>query len=410
MQTIKELYDYIDELRKRPGTYTQDEIFEIGMLHKSLPQKEKNWASLSAYLNYNGTGEQLRQFVLYRQRKVNEVKKIVEESSSSSSEDVVKDTSSYEDDYKNKTKLRELLNEYNGHLRKEAKLESFLELLKESIEPFAKAQITKKINKDDVCKDVPESEAVLPFADLHLGNDTHNYRNTFTLDTARARVNQICNDTITYCKQNNVKTLHFLNLGDLISGLIHESLRYTQKLNVVNQLMKAVEIVAEMLYDLGANIPEVIYRSVTDNHSRMNANLSQSIDAENLNLLFTEFLKLKLANMSNIKFCENDIDISIGRFYLKNGKCIVYAHGDKEKKVSVVQDTMGLIREFPDYIFLAHYHNAAEHTFQGAKVFVTGSICGTDNYAFSHRLFGDAEQKLVIFRDRNILNISIMLN
>ena len=47
-------------------------------------------------------------------------------------------------------------------------------------------------------------------------------------------------------------------------------------------------------------------------------------------------------------------------------------HGHEDKKSSVMQDMVGLTREFPDYILMAHYHNSAEHTFQGTKVFISG--------------------------------------
>lgn len=394
MKTKEELKNFIDALNKKPGEYTQEELYQIGLEHKSLPQNQKSWKDLTQYVGYKGD---YRQFIISEQRKNGLLSVKTPENLG---------TEDYEDTYKERVRIREILNEYNGHLRKEAKLESFLDALKEKIHPFAKSPTPKSPAKSVSASSF--AEAVLPFADLHLGNDTNNYRNKFDITVAKKRAQKIVEDTIEFCKINKVDTLHFLNLGDLISGFIHETLRYSQKLNIAEQLMSAVTIVAEMLYQLNSKIKTVTYRSVTDNHSRMNANLSQNIDSENLNLILTEMLKLKLQN-TDIIFLENNIDASIGKFYLKNGKCVVFAHGDKEKKASVVQDTMGLLREFPDYIFLAHYHNAAEHTFQGAKVFITGPVCGTDNYAFSHRLFGDAEQKLIIFKDDNILNISIML-
>ena len=71
---------------------------------------------------------------------------------------------------------------------------------------------------------------------------------------------------------------------------------------------------------------------------------------------------------------------------------------------------MGLIRRIPDYIFMAHYHNSSEHTFQNCKVYVNGSIIGTDTYAFEKRLFTEPEQKLLIFNeDNDVINININL-
>ena len=46
----------------------------------------------------------------------------------------------------------------------------------------------------------------------------------------------------------------------------------------------------------------------------------------------------------------------------------------------------------------------------GAKVIVNGSVCGTEQYAFSKRLFGDPEQTLMIFDGINVIDYHINLN
>ena len=92
-----------------------------------------------------------------------------------------------------------------------------------------------------------------------------------------------------------------------------------------------------------------------------------------------------------------------------NGKTVMFAHGHQDKKTSVVQDFIGATREFIDYIILAHFHSSAEKTFQGTKVFISGSIIGTDAYAYGKRLFSEPEQKLLVFEDDNVLDFDINL-
>ena len=112
---------------------------------------------------------------------------------------------------------------------------------------------------------------------------------------------------------------------------------------------------------------------------------------------------------TKVVFADDNIDIGIGRIRLMNGKTLLFMHGHEDKKNSVMQDMVGLTQEVPAYILMAHYHNTATHTFQGTKVYVTGSIIGTDPYAFSHRLFGDPEQKLLVFDGVNVIDININL-
>ena len=45
----------------------------------------------------------------------------------------------------------------------------------------------------------------------------------------------------------------------------------------------------------------------------------------------------------------------------------------------------------------------------GAKVIVNGSICGTEGYAFSKRLFGEPEQTLLLFDGENLITFNINL-
>ena len=206
---------------------------------------------------------------------------------------------------------------------------------------------------------------------------------------------------------NNVHTLHFINLGDLVAGIIHPTIRLEQEYDVITQIIRVAGIVTELVYALKQHIPEVTYRTVVDNHSRVMPDKHQHIELENLNRIVDVFVEERLQH-TGVTFPKDNLDIGIGRLVLSNGKKLFFMHGHEDRKSTVVQDIMGLTHEFPDYILMAHYHNSAEHTFQGAKVFISGSVIGTDPYAFGKRLFGQPEQKLLIFDARNnVLDLDI---
>ena len=98
-------------------------------------------------------------------------------------------------------------------------------------------------------------------------------------------------------------------------------------------------------------------------------------------------------------------------FELLNGKKFVFAHGHLENLNSCWQNIVGGTRQYIDYIAMGHYHCEKAKSFQGAKVYVNGSIVGTEQYALGKRLFSKPSQTLLIFDEfGNELNISINLD
>lgn len=409
--TNKEFSSYIDSFNKKPGEYTIDEIINICGVHKhELCNNDKNWQALTETLGLKKTGEQLRSWFrnndMYVKR---EPSKSVLEKADNLDEQEQSFADAKRKLYIERQKSQAILNQYRKNLRDEARIEEFKDLIKDTINNLPKLEFNRKIF---VATDKKlNKEAVLGFSDLHLGQEFNNYYNSYSLEIAKKRVEKLINQVIKYCTANNVLCLHFLNLGDLISGTIHTTLRLEQSIDITQQIIYASELVAQALVSLCENIPFVTYSSVVDNHSRVMPNKNESIEKENLNKIIDWYLKGRLKNIQNLTFCENTIDEGIGDIKLKNGKLLVFSHGHNDKKNGCFQDMCGLLKQFPDYIFLAHYHSSAEHTYQAAKVFVNGSIIGTDTYAFNRRLFAEPEQKLLIFDNSNdIINININLS
>lgn len=407
--TNKEFSSYIDSFKKKPGEYTIDEIINICGVHKhELCNGDKNWQALAETLGLKKTGEQLRSWFrnndMYAQRELSK-------KTPASDEVLSEQEKSFADTkqklYIERQKSQAILNQYRKNLRDEARIQEFKDLIRDSINNLPKLEFAKS---PTIANTKASNEAVLGFSDLHLGQEFENYYNSYSLAIAKERVEKLINQTIKYCKENDVETLHFLNLGDLISGTIHTTLRLEQSIDITQQIIYASEIVSQALVKLCETIPQVTYRSVVDNHSRVMPNKNENIEKENLNKIIDWYLKERLKSINNLTFYCNTIDDGIGYIKLKNDKILVFSHGHNDKKNGCFQDMCGLLKCFPNYIFLAHYHASAEHTYQSAKVFVNGSIIGTDTYAFNRRLFAEPEQKLLIFDDSNdIINVNINL-
>lgn len=90
--------------------------------------------------------------------------------------------------------------------------------------------------------------------------------------------------------------------------------------------MVASEILADALNVLQKAAPKVVYRSVVDNHSRLSPNKDESLESESMSKLIDWYLMERLKDSSIVWQCDN-IDDTIGKFDLLNGKKVMFAHG-----------------------------------------------------------------------------------
>lgn len=396
MITIEEFQTYIDSFHKEKGQYTIEELLQIGVMFKSLPVKKRNWASLHQLLGiYNFSAE------AYRHR----VERYIRCNPDKIEPKVEGDI--FRNDYLEKQKVRDWYNAYRRDIRQESRIENLVDEIKLTVDKLNNLPVIKYESKDDVILD---KEAVLLLSDLHIGVDCNNYYNSYNQNIAKERLEKLLSETIDYCKSNHVKRLNVLNLGDMIAGLIHTNARIEQQMDVAEQVMVAAEYISQFLNELQKGVPEVTYRSVYDNHSRLVANKNEHIEKEQLSKIIDWFIKERLKE-TNILFYDNDIDGGIGTLTLNNGQKMIFAHGHQDGRNSSYQNFIGLTQQWVDYICLAHYHNPASKDFQGCKVFINGSIVGTEQYAFGKRLFTKPSQKLLIFRkdSKTVQDIDINL-
>lgn len=423
--TIEELMNKIDGIdidSRDDCRYTEQELYEIGSNFIQLTNSEKRafggWDKLVEILqplDRNGEpmkkGDTFRQWIKSRRYKNEEMIHNDHMLSGQNINDISfaefeeKTEKLKQDLYKQQVKTRDTWNAYRKTMRAEAREEDFRDMFCEAVEKgFGKLE-AKNFEGENVNDDV---EMVVLFSDLHLGVEIDKYFNKFNVEIARERVYKYFTKIIERCELEHPTKVHFLNLGDLCAGHIHVSGRLEQEVDVIEQIMLACEILAENLQRLQSAAPEVIYRSCTDNHSRMTPNFKDNIEKENYGRIIDFYLQSRLKD-TNIVFAEDNLDEEVGLFELLTGKKLVFAHGHHDNYNMAIQSYMGATKEFIDYIILGHYHASKMKSFQGVKVIINGSIVGTDQYAYSKRLFGDPEQTILVFKgdDVSIHNINL---
>lgn len=392
----KELYDYIDSLNTE--VYTDEQLVDIGEKHRSLPKSEKDWDELAVALGINKTGDAFRHWV---RRKLNErviTEEVVEESDDEYA-------TKMRDLYIEKQKNRDIMNSYRKNIRDEARIQNLKDLIAESV---AKLPDLPKVKCTKVTG-TGRKKAVLMLSDLHIGVNCDNFYNTYNVDVAVYRLNKLARDTIQYCNEMNVTELTVCNLGDMIHGLIHINARLEQQMDTVEQVMTAAELLSGFLTQLDSQTFRVVYRSCTDNHSRMVADKNQHIEKDNLYRIIDWYLVERLKR-TDIEFKFDNLDAGIGMFKLFD-RNIVFVHGHEDSVDKMMQNMVGATGQVIDYALMGHFHSEKMKSYQGFKVYVNGSIVGTEQYALSKRLFSRPSQTLLIFQanDRNVININIDL-
>ena len=396
---LKEFNEFVDSFNKEAGEFTDDELYTIGCKYKELPTSEKRWEDLVQMLGVDKNGETFRQWIKGRQYADGSIETNVQLISGKTIEDITFPEFEEQTEeikrslYKQQVKTRDVMNSYRRTLRDDARVEYMNDVIKESV---SKLNDLPKV--EYFVSDTPDVgvEAIMLFSDLHIGLEVNNFFNVYNVEIARKRVAKYVDDTIYLCKKNGVKRLNILNLGDLINGNLRTTARIENNEDVIEQVMIASEIMSEALNKLQEAAPEIIYRSCSDNHSRVTPNFKDNIEKENYFRLIDFYLEARLKD-SKIQFCHDNLDIDLGMFELMNGKKVMFSHGHRENINTIIQGFMGAIRGYVDYVCVGHFHESKMKSFQGAKVFVNSSICGSDNYAQSKRLYGVAEQTLLIF-------------
>lgn len=309
--------------------------------------------------------------------------------------------------YKQQIKTRDALREYRSGLRDEARIENLLDCIKEDTVRYNPEISYYKGNDNGV------NTAVLCIGDWHCGDEVDNFYNKFNLTILEQRIAELGYKTIKYCKRNNVKTLNVVNLGDMIQNSIHTTCRVMNEMDAINQVKQVSRLIYNLLTVLAENIEQVTYRSVLDNHSRINMNYKEHIEKESFAKLIDWWLVEKI-NYHNEKYQDliknpilmefDNIDDNIG--YLKiNGKNIFFSHGHLGSQHTITQDLTFATGIIADIVLLGHFHKDQTKNFQGKKVFFNGTLKGVDEYAMKKRLFGLPSQSLIIFDENDVFDI-----
>ena len=292
---------------------------------------------------------------------------------------------------KEREKLKDLRRRLNREIRESARRENTIEMVEESIRELADV---KPLVVDKTVEILEGNEAILNFSDFHLGIAISNYFNEYNEKIAIQRIETLIQKTIQYCELNNVNRLHVALNGDLINGYKYLTLIADKDMSVVQSVIRASEIISDMIKEFCRHIDKVDVHYAIGNHASMKQ-MKDNLEEDNFEYFIFDFIKLRTKDLKNLeihknKYSDDIIDINIG------DKLIIVTHGDKDKPKNCVNKLCTFLDERPHYIMLGHYHHYEEYDQNNINIKVNGSIVSTDAYAFKLRLNSRASQTLVV--------------
>lgn len=293
--------------------------------------------------------------------------------------------------------LRDERNELNRKYREASRRDAYIDQLVRAVKEADLGVLDYDENKKFKGTLESDNDMIISFSDVHAGINIDNFWNKFDSYELKNRLNQYLDKIFEVYVRHGSENIYVI-LSELVSGIIHPTLRIENNQNLIEQFLTVVNYCAEFLAELSYRVNTVHVYIAPGNHSRISPKKEESLSGENMDILAIPFLAAKLQNFDNIKFHENTIEQSIAMFSVR-GKKIFSAHGDKDTPDTVVQKFTMLFGMKPDIVYLFHRHFNSMTTVYDTRVVQSGCMSGPDSYCMDHRIRNKPEQTISIVNE-----------
>lgn len=295
-------------------------------------------------------------------------------------------------------KLADERTQANAYYRRLSREQTIKEI---AIEVADKISSKKILPQFDIAHRANNSkEAILCISDWHYGMDFTNYWNNYNPDIARERIVKLQDMVTKTIVDEGISRLHIVNLGDMIAGRIHLTIRLESRIDVITQTIEVSEILAEFVHAL-SQYAKIDYYDCADNHSRLEPNKKEALNLETLQRIIPWYLQTRLSNQNDITIHTNNrYGEDIINFNIFDYK-IAGVHGDKDRPIDVVNNINLLTKEHFDMILTAHLHHFSADEKDDTLIISNGSLMGTDTYSKNLRLYSRPSQNLIIATPNN---------
>lgn len=374
-----------------------DEAYQIRLTLMKQDGIDIDWSEIAELVGDGRSSESYRKdsYGIKRMNKAIQQEKL----KNSDNEELDKLNEKLKDIKKEKVKLNDLRTLVNKETRELARVENIYDLFKEEINNLNKEKPLLGGYYEN--KETSINQGLLMISDFHYGLKINNHLNKYDIDIAKERLKKVTDDTIEYCEMHNVSVLNIYFLGDLISGNIRTIIKLQNQIDLSKQIIYVSELLSEMICILSNKVPRLTISYADGNHCRTEDKLT-ALDSDNFTFIIKEHMKLRLKDVDNVEFQENKYGNEIIYSEIL-GYSYVGTHGHLVKKGKIAYQLEKMIKEKVDYALLGHFHEDSTKVEYESKVYINGSICGTDMYAKSLMLHTKPCQKLLILNQDGVL-------
>lgn len=288
-----------------------------------------------------------------------------------------------------------------------------------TIEPKYEAPVIEENEEFD------EHEFLLNLSDLHAGEvvDSESVlgMNEYNWEVMLERLAKVQKSVISYQRNRPypIKRLVIAELGDMLSGDIHDELRVTNEQTAPEAVVQLAYDLAEFIAGFEPYFPEIHVAGVPGNHPRGTAKPEYKLKQNNGDWLLYNFQKALLREHEQITWRTNEeglfprsgySDVLMGdrwRVLLMHGDGIRSTMpgvpwGGVARRITTLQQQFSKAKQPIDYVCMGHFHTANAIEGVGIKTFVNGSIKGVDEYGLNSFGHGsDPSQMLLTFHPQN---------
>ena len=301
---------------------------------------------------------------------------------------------------KSKKKLQTQKLEYNKLLRQEARIELYIEQMKESIENIVPL-------KSPIHIEVKNNKKVLllNIADAHVGKQgiirglKSEILNEYNFEIFKKRMWKLFDETLNIIKKENIDKVYLLCLGDEIEGILRQSQLQSLEMGAIDSTIAFCDFISNFINELSKYV-SIEYYSAYGNHDglrMLGAKSAQDFPNENVCKLIDYFLEKRLDKNSNVIINNNQLPYS---YFSVLGTNIMISHGEDKDLVNTVKDFMTMYNEHIDLLICGHLHSSYQQTVGlNTEVIRIPSICGIDDYSVQIHKFAQPATKIFIIEE-----------
>lgn len=294
-------------------------------------------------------------------------------------------------------KLRDERNEIARIQRELARRESLIDLLRDGI----RTEVKPMPGYVPHIHQLTDCDLLVHLTDIHGGIEINNYFNQYDTDVLYGRLYCYVDKIDEIRRRHAAENCYVMLGGDLVSGIIHATLRLENNLDVIKQVKMVSTAIAGFLKELSNMFRQVHVYSVPGNHGRVQPKKEDNLRGENFDCLVPFIVGLMLANYENVVIHENDIEQTVAMFSVR-GQKVFGVHGDKDSMESVVQKLTMMFNIKPDIVLAGHRHTNGMRTVYNSRVYESGCLSGPDSYCMDHRLQNKPEQTVLVVNDEGV--------